>query len=107
LAVHQLGRPNATGGSGSFAIVDSDYAGQHHVQDTYLTSPTYDLTARTTPAVQFGNDLAPAVNSTATVDVSTDNGATWSTVWRKAGYPAARGPAPRPSRFRSWPVRHR
>ncbi len=86
------GRTNATGGTGNFAVVDSDNAGQHSVQDTYLTSPAFNLTAATTPAVQFANDLHPAVNSTATVEASLDGGSTWSTVWRNTGFPGAPGP---------------
>jgi hypothetical protein len=87
------GRGNHTGGTGGFAIVDSDHDGQHNVQDTYLTSPTVDLSASATPAVQFADDLRPAVNSTATADLSVDGGTTWATVWRNAGFPGVTGPA--------------
>lgn len=86
-------RINDTGGAGNFAIVDSDHSGQMHVQDTALTGPAVDLSAAATPAVIFANDLNPAVNSTATVEVSLDNGSTWTTVWRKSSYDGGRGPA--------------
>lgn len=89
------GRANDTGGTGSFAIVDSDFYGAHHYQDTYLTSPVINMTADTTPVVQFDSNLQPAVNSTATVGVSADGGRTWSTVWTNAGFPADPGPATR------------
>jgi hypothetical protein len=87
------GRANATGGSGNFAIVDSDHDGQFHYQDTELVSPAVDMSSDTIPAVQFATDYEPAVNSTATVDVSADGGKTWTNVWRSAGFPGVPGPA--------------
>jgi hypothetical protein len=87
------GRINATGGTGNFAIVDSDHSGSMHVQDTTLTSPAVDLSDAASPAVIFANDLNPAVNSTATVEVNVNGGSTWTTVWRKASYAGDRGPA--------------
>ncbi|MCP9967486.1 S8 family serine peptidase [Actinomadura madurae] len=86
-------RPNKTGGSGGFAIVDSDHSGQSHVQNTFLTSPTVNMTGRKNPAIEFAHDLRPAVNSTAAVDLSVDGGRTWATVWHDAGFPGAPGPA--------------
>ncbi|MFI7680570.1 S8 family serine peptidase [Actinophytocola sp. NPDC049390] len=86
-------RTNETGGSGRFAIVDSDHLGQHHVQDTYLTSPALDLTGRKNAAVEFGTELKAAVNSEATVELSVDGGRTWSTVWRRDGFPSVEGPS--------------
>jgi hypothetical protein len=87
------GRANTTGGSGNFAIVDSDDYGQFHYQDTELTSPVLDFSADTSPAVQFDTDYQPAVNSTATVDVSVDGGKTWTTAWTSSGFPGDPGPA--------------
>ncbi|MEV5960112.1 carboxypeptidase regulatory-like domain-containing protein [Kribbella sp. NPDC051952] len=84
-------RANRTGGTGNYAIVDSDRSGPAHVQDTVLTGPVTDLTSSAAPALQFGTELVPAVNSTATVDVSTDAGRTWTTVWRRTGMSAATG----------------
>ncbi|MFI5690952.1 carboxypeptidase regulatory-like domain-containing protein [Kribbella sp. NPDC051586] len=84
-------RPNRTGGTGNYAIVDSDRSGPAHVQDTLLTGPTTDLTSSAAPAVQFATELVPAVNSTATVELSTDAGQTWTTIWRRAGMSAASG----------------
>ncbi len=86
-------RPNHTGGTGGFAIVDSDHAGQFHYQDTELVSPVINMSADTTPAVQFATDYEPAVNSTATVDVSVDGGKTWANAWTSQGFPGAPGPA--------------
>jgi hypothetical protein len=86
-------RGNHTGGAGGFAIVDSGHDGPHHYQDTYLTSPVTDMSRYHSPALQFLTDLRPAVNSTATVQLSTDAGRTWTTVWRNSGFPGVTGPA--------------
>ena len=94
------GRTNRTGGGGGFAIVDSDHLGQHHVQDTYLTSPVTDLSGRENAAVEFDTDLVPAINSTATLELSVDGGQTWSTIWRRAKFPGAVGLVPRHCRYR-------
>uniref|UniRef100_UPI003F4923CF carboxypeptidase regulatory-like domain-containing protein n=1 Tax=Actinomadura sp. CA-154981 TaxID=3240037 RepID=UPI003F4923CF len=80
------------GGAAGFAIVDSEHFGRGHVQNTFLTSRTLDLTGRTAPTVEFAQDLHPAVNSTATVDLSVDGGRTWATVWNDAGFPGSPGP---------------
>jgi hypothetical protein len=87
------GRGNHTGGSGGFAIVDSDHDGQFHYQDTQLTSPVINMSADSSPAVQFATDYEPWVNSTATVDVSTDGGTTWTNAWTSKGFPGDPGPA--------------
>jgi hypothetical protein len=87
------GRGNQTGGTGGFAVVDSDNDGQFHYQDTQLTSPVVDMTGDSSPAVQFGTDLEPAVNSAATVDVSTDGGKTWASAWTRTRFPGDPGPA--------------
>ncbi len=73
-------RGNLTGGTGGFAIVDSDLSGNGHHQDTYLTSPTFDLSAATDPLLEFDTDYNGFSNSTATVEVSGD-GSTWKPVW--------------------------
>ncbi|WP_326640824.1 S8 family serine peptidase [Nonomuraea fuscirosea] len=87
------GRGNHTGGAGGFAIVDSLHSGKGHLQDTYLTSPSYDLTDRASATLEFAHDLKPAVNSTTGVDLSVDGGRTWKTVWSAKGFPGAPGPA--------------
>jgi hypothetical protein len=86
------GRANNTGGSGNFAIVDSDHSGAHHYQDTTLVTPVTDLTGDTSPQLEFSTDLQPAINSTATVEVSVDGGKNWTPVWSSAAYPGAPGP---------------
>ncbi|MCP2341185.1 S8 family serine peptidase [Actinomadura rupiterrae] len=87
------GRGNHTGGSGGFAVVDSRHTGPGYVQDTYLTSPSYDMSKRTKATVEVAHDLAPAINSTTSVEVSTDGGRTWETAWTARGFPGAPGPS--------------
>ncbi|MEY9894707.1 N-acetylneuraminic acid mutarotase [Catenulispora sp. MAP5-51] len=77
-------RGNLTTGSGGFAIVDSDHLGTGNSQDTYLTSPVSDLSAVASPELDFATYYKPYGNSTATVEVSVDNGATWSAVWSQS-----------------------
>ncbi|WP_051467879.1 S8 family serine peptidase [Actinomadura oligospora] len=88
-------RGNHTGGSGGFAVVDSQHSGPGHVQDTYLTSPSYDLSKRTKATIEFAHDLKPAINSTTSVDVSLDGGRTWTNAWTAKGFPGAPGPSVR------------
>lgn len=76
-------RGNRTGGSGGFAIIDSDDIGEDLDQDTSLLSPSYDLSGQSAPVLGFDTDYKEFSNSTADVDVSADGGTTWSTVWEK------------------------
>jgi hypothetical protein len=75
------GRGNRTTGDGGFAIVDSDHLGTGNSQDTYLTSPVADLSAVAAPELDFATYYKPYGDSTATVEISVDDGATWSPVW--------------------------
>jgi N-acetylneuraminic acid mutarotase len=77
-------RGNLTGGSGGFAIVDSDFLGIGNTEDTYLTSPVVDLSAATSPILTF-DTLYRDLNSVAEVQLSTDGGATWSNIWSANG----------------------
>ncbi len=81
-------RGNLTGGDGNFAMVDSDNTGQGTQQDTSLLSPSYDLSAATSPVLQFDTDYKAFSTSTADVDVSADGGATWKTLWEQSADPA-------------------
>jgi N-acetylneuraminic acid mutarotase len=78
-------RGNNTGGSGAFAVVDSDHAGPGATQDSSLISPAYDLSADTFPELTLRTDYHAYDIQKATVDASTDGGATWSTVWSASG----------------------
>ena len=77
-------RGNLTGGDGNFAIVDSDNLGENVQQDTSLLSPSYDLSADTSPLLGFDTDYKEFSTSTADVDISTDGGTTWTTLWEQS-----------------------
>jgi subtilisin family serine protease len=84
-------RGNLTGGSGAFAIADSDRLGSGRTQDTDLVTPAVDLRATPAPVLRFHSDWrAVGVSDSADVDVSTDGGATWNTVWHQTT--SRRGP---------------
>ena len=73
-------RGNLTGGSGGFAIVDSDASGTSKTQDTYLTSPVVDLSAATGPVLELDNYYRGFSNSKGVIEVTGD-GTTWTPVW--------------------------
>ncbi len=80
-------RGNLTGGTGAFAIVDSDYAGAKAV-DTVLRSPAFDLSGKANAVLEFKYDFrwyTYGENEVADVDVSVNGGATWANVWRRSG----------------------
>ncbi|MEU7843242.1 S8 family serine peptidase [Micromonospora sp. NPDC049114] len=84
-------RGNLTGGSGAFAIADSDRLGSGRTQDTDLVTPTVDLRSTPAPVLRFHSDWrAVGVTDAADVDVSTDGGTTWTTVWHQTS--SRRGP---------------
>ena len=76
------GRGNLTGGSGGFAVVDSDEYGSSGRQDTSLVSPVVDLTDVSAPVIQFRQDHNQLADI-ADVDLSVDGGATWQNVKRQ------------------------
>ncbi|MFY1674918.1 S8 family serine peptidase [Plantactinospora sp. WMMB334] len=78
------GRGNLTGGTGNFAIIDSDALGSGNTQDTDLITPPLDFSAVDAPLLRFNSDWrAVGVSDTADVDVSTDGGTTWTNVWHQ------------------------
>jgi Subtilisin-like serine proteases len=84
-------RGNLTGGSGNFAIIDSDALGSGNTQDTDLITPTLDLSEVDAPLLRFNSDWrAVGVSDTADIDVSTDDGATWTNIWHQTS--SRRGP---------------
>lgn len=73
---------NLTGGSGRFASIDSRNAGNSTHETTTLVSPVLDLSGDATPIISFDNAfMSPLYNSNAYVEVSTDGGQTWTSVW--------------------------
>ncbi|MFB6393155.1 S8 family serine peptidase [Polymorphospora lycopeni] len=84
-------RGNLTGGTGNFAIIDSDRLGSGNTQDTDLISPPIDLSDATGPYLRFNSDFrAVGSTNTADVDVSIDGGTTWVNVWHQTT--SRRGP---------------
>lgn len=84
-------RGNLTGGTGGFAIIDSDALGSGNTQDTDLITPVVDLSAASAPLLRFNSDWrAVGISDTADVDVSTDGGDTWTNVWHQTS--SRRGP---------------
>jgi subtilisin family serine protease len=84
-------RGNLTGGSGSFAIVDSDYSGPLDV-DTSLVSPSMDFSGEPTVMLSFDQDFffyPGNQDEVADVDVSIAGG-DWQTVLRQTE--SVRGP---------------
>jgi len=90
-------RGNLTGGSGGFAIIDSDHLGVGRTQDTELRSPVLNLSTSTTPSIGFNHDFRAFPNSFADLDLSIDGGVTWTTLVHNVN--AARGP-----RFDQFPI---
>ncbi|WP_407676339.1 S8 family serine peptidase [Plantactinospora alkalitolerans] len=84
-------RTNLTGGTGNFAIIDSDKLGSGNTQDTDLIPPALDFSAVNAPLLRFNSDWrAVGTGDTADVDVSTDGGTTWTNVWKQTA--SRRGP---------------
>ncbi len=71
------GRTNRTGGTGLFAIADSDAGGLTDTS-TELWTPAIDLTGLTDPLVTFRMDYHHYSGDQAALDVSTDDGTSWS-----------------------------
>ncbi|GAA2561329.1 hypothetical protein GCM10010435_36280 [Winogradskya consettensis] len=83
-------RGNKTGGTGGFAIIDSDKLGSGKAQDSDLISPPINLSEQTAPFVRFKSDFY-ALSSPADIDVTIDGGTTWTNVWHQTA--SRRGPA--------------
>jgi hypothetical protein len=73
---------NLTGSTGNYAMVDNQY------QDTLtsLRTPTLDLSSTTAAILRFNSYLSYDTLETINVDVSTNGGASWSTVWTQQGF---------------------
>jgi len=78
-----LGQTNGTGGANKFAVV---YQAKTAAQklDVELRTPTLDLTNATQVTLKFSYAFYSYSNDL-TVDVSTDDGATWANVWSLNG----------------------
>ncbi len=77
------GRGNLTGGTGKFAIADSDNCGSSSTMNTDLISPPFDVSGLSTVNFSFAYDYNNYQSGeVAAVDVSADGGATWTNVVR-------------------------
>ncbi|MFU8853186.1 S8 family serine peptidase [Micromonospora sp. SL1-18] len=83
-------RGNLTGGTGRFAIIDSDKYGIGNRQDSSLVSPVVDLTDVEAPVIRFNQDYQQYTTSRGDVDLSLDGGTTWTNVLRQSV--STRGP---------------
>jgi Carboxypeptidase regulatory-like domain/S-layer homology domain len=83
-------RGNLTGGSGPYAIVNSNCDG-FVTDDTNLITPSVDLSSASSPVLRFASDYNDCCDSTAAADISDDGGTTWSNVFLKSGS-SDRGP---------------
>jgi hypothetical protein len=73
---------NLTGGTGLFAIADSDECGSGVAMDAQMWAPTLNLTNYTLPEVSFKydyNDFSSA--DSGMLDFSTDGGTTWANIF--------------------------
>ncbi|MFI8003452.1 carboxypeptidase regulatory-like domain-containing protein [Streptomyces sp. NPDC086010] len=87
-------RGNGTGGSGSFAVVESDNGSIGPHQNSELISPVYDFSGAQSAELEFKTAyLYSPSNQRMSVDVTTDGGTTWETAW--ASSPSGGGPAER------------
>ncbi|MFJ2959744.1 carboxypeptidase regulatory-like domain-containing protein [Streptomyces sp. NPDC087270] len=76
-------RGNHTGGTGGFAIADSNYANTRLPEDTQLISPVYDLSGDVSPELTFDTDYRGSSTQTGDVDISRDGGKTWTNLWHQ------------------------
>ncbi|MEJ7648958.1 MAG: carboxypeptidase regulatory-like domain-containing protein [Nakamurella sp.] len=74
-------RGNLTGGTGGFAIIDSDKSGTGKAQDSSLVSPLFNLAGKTNAVVEFDSYFKKFSTSNGTVNHSSDGGITWKTVF--------------------------
>ncbi len=75
---------NLTGGSGNFAIIDSDNYGSSGLQNTELRTPAIDASGASGVLLMFNTDYRDLSGDpeVADVDVSSD-GVNWTNVWQK------------------------
>jgi len=75
------GRGNLTGGTGKFAVADSDACGSGTTMNTDLVSPLFDVSGLSQVNLSFAYDYNNLSSSeVAAADVSADGGATWVNV---------------------------
>jgi hypothetical protein len=78
-------RGNQTGGSGGFAITDSDFAGEGTQMDTELRTPALNFSGASTVQLKFKTHFRAYEESKADIEVSSNNGQSWDLAWRQTG----------------------
>lgn len=73
---------NLTGSSGKFAMVDNNF--QYTL--TNLLTPTLDLSSATAVVLRFNSFFFFTDLESVNVDISTNGGSSWSTVWSEQGF---------------------
>ena len=73
-------RSNLTGGTGKFAIADSDTCGSGSTMGTTLTSPIIDLTGIPNVGIRFKYDYYHLGSQAGYVEISSDGGASWTPI---------------------------
>ena len=80
-ATGSWGVTNSSASNGSYSVTDSPAGNYSNSSDTTLTSPAFDLTGSTLPTLSFSHRGSFGNNGDiATVEVSTNNGTSWSIV---------------------------
>jgi hypothetical protein len=85
---------NETGGSGPYAILNSDcFSDFFDVDESSLVTPPVDLSGLPSAALRWANDFhyLNTFIDVADVDVSIDGGTTWTNVWEQT-FPDSPGP---------------
>ena len=85
------GRGNLTGGTGAFAILDSDVLGPGTSEDASLVTPPVDLTGAVAPELSFNSDYRSLPGSAADVDIKLNAAAPFTTLLHQ-GDDSRRGP---------------
>lgn len=88
-------RPNYAGGDGFAAAADSDICGAGTFSadmDTSLVTPSFDLTTMTQPGYSFVLSFRDFSTSQLDLDISTDGGASWTTLESWSENTSAQGP---------------
>jgi PKD repeat protein len=79
----------STGPSGAidgtyYIYIESSYE-NHPDKVANLTSPCFDLSGLASPTLKFQYHMYGATMGTLNVQISTDNGSSWTTLWTKSG----------------------
>ena len=76
--------PSSAADGTYYIYIESSY-GNHPDKVANLTSPCLDLSGLTTPLMKFQYHMYGATMGTLNVQISTNNGASWTTLWTKSG----------------------